>query len=350
MKLLRTLLFSLSALVLALPHLPAFGQASSFTYQGQLRQAGQPFTGMADLEFRLYDQLSGGNEIGSAQPRPGWPIEDGLFQVELDFGAAAFDGSERFLEITVDGAILNPRQKLTATPFALLATNLVSGSVGAGSIDPTEVQLRAIGSCSANERIQFINQNGGFTCILPGLNSASSDFTGTVSGGVDNSAGSNGSVGGGFNNTAFSSATVGGGLDNRAVGSSSTIGGGSRNETSADESTIGGGADNTTTSIGSTIGGGLSNTASGPSVATVGGGSNNVASNFYSTVGGGTGNTASGSGSFVGGGVGNDATGFRSTVGGGQNNLASGESGFVGGGSGNIASGAGSAVGGGVRE
>jgi hypothetical protein len=44
MKLPRTLLLPLSALVLALLHLPAFGQASSFSYQGQLRQAGQPFT------------------------------------------------------------------------------------------------------------------------------------------------------------------------------------------------------------------------------------------------------------------------------------------------------------------
>ena len=48
----------------------AHGQASSFTYQGQLRLSGEPFTGMADLEFRLYDQLSDGTQIGGAQSRP----------------------------------------------------------------------------------------------------------------------------------------------------------------------------------------------------------------------------------------------------------------------------------------
>ena len=97
----------------------ASGQAASFTYQGQLRQSGEPFTGMADLEFRLFDQLIGGTEIGSVQSRVDVPIENGLFQVELDFGAAAFDGSDRFLEVTVDGAPLIPRQQVTATPYSL---------------------------------------------------------------------------------------------------------------------------------------------------------------------------------------------------------------------------------------
>lgn len=37
--------------------------ALTITYQGQLRQSGAPFTGLADLEFRLYDQSAGGTQI-----------------------------------------------------------------------------------------------------------------------------------------------------------------------------------------------------------------------------------------------------------------------------------------------
>ncbi len=139
-------------------------QTPTFTYQGQLRDAGQPFTGIADLEFRLYDQLTGGSQIGGPQARGQWPVEDGLFQVELNFGAAAFDGSDRFLEVTVNGAPLSPRQKITATPYALLATGLASGSVGGGSVDPSEVQLRVDGSCPPGQYIAQVLQSGDVVC------------------------------------------------------------------------------------------------------------------------------------------------------------------------------------------
>jgi len=161
-----TSLLMLLILLVSLAPQGAHGQATSFTYQGQLRQSGEPFIGMADLEFRLYDQLSGGTQIGSAQSLNDVPVEDGLFQVELDFGAAAFDGSDRFLEVSVDGAPLIPRQKVTATPYALLATGLASGSVGGGSVDPTEVQLRVVGTCPPGEYVRRINQDGSVLCSV----------------------------------------------------------------------------------------------------------------------------------------------------------------------------------------
>lgn len=160
---LLSLLYLLTVVGLLPPTL-AQAQATSFTYQGQLRQSGEPFTGTADLEFRLYDQLVSGSQIGSTQSASNWPVEDGLFQVELDFGAAAFDGSDRFLEVTVDGAPLIPRQKVTAAPYALLAAGLAAGSVGGSGIDPTEIQLRVVGTCPAGEYLQQINQDGSVIC------------------------------------------------------------------------------------------------------------------------------------------------------------------------------------------
>ncbi|MDZ7791904.1 MAG: hypothetical protein U5L08_15685 [Xanthomonadales bacterium] len=96
-------------------------QETAITYQGQLQDGGQPFTGSADLEFRLFDQEFDGNQVGTTQTRPGWPIEDGLFQVELDFGTGAFTESARYLEVRVEGNTLSPRQAIRPTPTAQVA-------------------------------------------------------------------------------------------------------------------------------------------------------------------------------------------------------------------------------------
>ncbi len=38
---------------------------TAFTYQGQLKEAGQPYSGPADVTFRLFDAEAGGLQIGS---------------------------------------------------------------------------------------------------------------------------------------------------------------------------------------------------------------------------------------------------------------------------------------------
>ncbi|HKL50716.1 MAG TPA: hypothetical protein VJ908_06075, partial [Wenzhouxiangellaceae bacterium] len=113
---------------------PAAAQ-QSITYQAQLKQSGAPFTGMADLEFRLYDSLVGGTQVGGAIARIDWPVEEGLFQVELDFGAGSFGADPRWLQITVDGSTLTPRQRVHAAPMAMFA---LAGNEGPPGADGAE--------------------------------------------------------------------------------------------------------------------------------------------------------------------------------------------------------------------
>ena len=105
-------------------------QQSGITYQGQLQQAGTPFTGLADIEFTLHDSLVGGDQVAGPVLRTDVPVEDGLFQVELDFGAGAFGADVRFLEIRVDGTTLSPRQRVQASPLALFALDGNEGPPG----------------------------------------------------------------------------------------------------------------------------------------------------------------------------------------------------------------------------
>ena len=100
---------------------------TGFTYQGRLMDGGAPANGVYDLQFALYDAVTGGTPVGSPLTKEDGTVTDGLFIVELDFGAV-FDGTALYLEIEVrDGGssdaytTLTPRQALTPTPYALHA-------------------------------------------------------------------------------------------------------------------------------------------------------------------------------------------------------------------------------------
>jgi len=123
-KTIPTLVLLLAALLINAPL-----QAETITYQGRLMNSGMVYNGLADLEFRLYDQLAGGNPVGSLQSLPAWPVEEGLFQVELDLGAV-YDGSPLYLEVRVDGVTLDPRQRINAAPVALFALDGNPGPQG----------------------------------------------------------------------------------------------------------------------------------------------------------------------------------------------------------------------------
>ncbi len=120
---------------------------TAFTYQGKLQREGVALNGVgaAELQFMLFD---GPDE--SAQP-VGAPViiddaefHDGLFAVDLDFGAGAFDGNTRWLELAVaepGGTFtpLTPRQQISGVPYALQTRGFFTDgleNVGIGSTEP----------------------------------------------------------------------------------------------------------------------------------------------------------------------------------------------------------------------
>lgn len=102
---------------------PLFAQGVTLSYQGQLKQSGTPFDGLVDLEFRLFDALSGGTQVGLTRTFSDVPVEEGLFQVPLDFTVFDFRNhpSGLFVEMRVDGTLISPRQRMTAAPYAAFA-------------------------------------------------------------------------------------------------------------------------------------------------------------------------------------------------------------------------------------
>lgn len=101
---------------------------TAFTYQGMLREDGNPVNDTCDFEFSLYDNASGGAQVGMTQTKLGVQVSNGYFTIpDLDFGNEAFQGDARWLEIAVKCArdtnysVLSPRQQITAAPYALFS-------------------------------------------------------------------------------------------------------------------------------------------------------------------------------------------------------------------------------------
>src|SRR5512141_611937 len=67
--------------------------SSTFTYQGRLANNGAPVTGTCGLAFRLFDDSSAGNLVGSPITLTAVSVVDGYFSVGLNFGSSAFTGS-----------------------------------------------------------------------------------------------------------------------------------------------------------------------------------------------------------------------------------------------------------------
>jgi hypothetical protein len=137
--------FLVLALVLLLSGVSSPAQEANLAYQGRLTEAGNPSTGDYEMEFKLFDtpDLGTGAQQGATVSHPTVAVKDGVFTVTLDFGVAVFDGTPRFLEISVKKAgsedplsTLAPRQAITPVPYAIrtLSAGALAGGVSSDGV------------------------------------------------------------------------------------------------------------------------------------------------------------------------------------------------------------------------
>ncbi|MBI4580896.1 MAG: tail fiber domain-containing protein [Planctomycetes bacterium] len=163
---------------------------TDFTYQGQLKSAGVALTDTVDFEFTLWDEAgsgsppAGGMQIGNPFAVDDLEVVDGLFTVQLDFGATGFNGEARWLQIAVRPhdptdtqplTTLAPRQSLTAAPHALLAAgpwtitgndlSYTAGNVAIGAGTPGGSRLR-VWNLDAGDGLDVLAANQGQRAII----------------------------------------------------------------------------------------------------------------------------------------------------------------------------------------
>jgi hypothetical protein len=149
----KRVLYFVSTLLLAVT--ATYAQTTEISYQGHLQSGGAAANGDFDLEFRLFDSLAGGTQVGPALTRTNVPVINGIFGVKLDFGAA-FPGADRFLEIharTAGGGAytpLSPRQRVNSTPYSIKSASAetASNSLRLGGVDASEYVTNTTGGTS----------------------------------------------------------------------------------------------------------------------------------------------------------------------------------------------------------
>jgi len=108
----------------------SYAQTTAFNFQGRLNDGANPANGRYDLQFKLFDALVGGAQVGTTNDRPNLLLTNGVFSTTLDFGGSVFGGSDRFVEISVRPSgspnayvVLGARQQILAAPFSVRAAN-----------------------------------------------------------------------------------------------------------------------------------------------------------------------------------------------------------------------------------
>lgn len=129
----RTATFATLILVLGVTGLAQAQVPTRIPFQGLLLDdVGDPVDAAVDLDFALFDGLTGGTLLWS-ESHAGVTVVSGVYGVELGsttpLSQSVLAGGSAFLEITVDGETMTPRQQLLSVPYALVSEQV--GSVAA---------------------------------------------------------------------------------------------------------------------------------------------------------------------------------------------------------------------------
>lgn len=111
-----------------------YAHAYPITVQGKISSTGT-VSSLIDLSLSLWttQTVGTGTQVGPTISRASVSVVDGVFNTSVDFGNGIDYSKKYFIQISVGGSLLTPRQELTAAPYAS-ANVLKAGDVMTGPL------------------------------------------------------------------------------------------------------------------------------------------------------------------------------------------------------------------------
>jgi hypothetical protein len=115
-------------LLLVIPAV-AFAVPAQIPYSGQLSESGSLVTGSRDLTISVYADSTGGSAIYT-ETFASVSVQNGVFHLNLNPGQSVWDGSIRWVGVSVNGAVeLTPRMKVGTVPYAVRANEAAHAAI-----------------------------------------------------------------------------------------------------------------------------------------------------------------------------------------------------------------------------
>jgi len=143
-------------------------------YQGNLaNQSGNAINGSQDMVFSIWQHETSTDAADKLweEIHTSVPVNNGLFALALGsqtpIAADVFSSSPRYLQITISGETLNPRQQIVSMPYSYASESVSgaenvfpsSGNIGIGHINP-QANLHVRGGTDENNLIQRWGRGG----------------------------------------------------------------------------------------------------------------------------------------------------------------------------------------------
>ncbi len=100
---------------------------NQITYQGTIKQAGVPVNGSVSMSFRLTNPT--GTTVYWSSGNMSVDVRNGLFSANLNTSGVDWQNVTPYIELSVQGQVLLPREPLTSNAYALMSGGIVDGAV-----------------------------------------------------------------------------------------------------------------------------------------------------------------------------------------------------------------------------